>query len=40
MDWSPDGQILAIGLNDGTILLRDKVGEILVFPKLKSILID
>ena len=25
-DWSPDGQILAIGLINGTILLRDKNG--------------
>lgn len=26
-DWSPDGQILAIGLFNGTILLRDKSGN-------------
>jgi intraflagellar transport protein 122 len=25
-DWSPDGQVLAIGLFNGSILLRDKNG--------------
>ena len=25
-DWSPDGQILAVALYNGTILLRDKNG--------------
>lgn len=25
--WSPNGQVLAVGLEDGTILLRDKAGE-------------
>lgn len=25
-DWTPDGQVLAIGLFNGTILLRDKAG--------------
>lgn len=25
-DWSPDGQVLAIGLYNGTILLKDKTG--------------
>jgi intraflagellar transport protein 122 len=33
-DWSPDGQILAIGLFNGTILLRDKNGaELTVITK-------
>jgi intraflagellar transport protein 122 len=26
-DWSPDGQLLAIGLFNGTILIRDKAGQ-------------
>ena len=26
-DWSPDGQILAIGMFDGTVLFRDKSGD-------------
>ena len=25
-DWSPDGQILAIGLYNGKVVLRDKLG--------------
>jgi intraflagellar transport protein 122 len=25
-DWSPDGQVLAIGLFNGTILVKDKAG--------------
>lgn len=36
-DWSPDGQILAIGLFSGSVLLRDKQGEALV---LKNIIFD
>lgn len=25
-DWSPDGQLLALGLYNGTILMKDKAG--------------
>ena len=25
-DWSPDGQVLAIGLINGVILVKDKTG--------------
>jgi len=33
LDWSPDGQILAVGLYSGSVLLRDKQGSALVICK-------
>lgn len=30
LDWSPDGQILAIGLYSGSVMLKDKQGASLV----------
>jgi len=36
-DWSPDGQLLAIGLFNGTILMRDKAGgELITINKCQS----
>jgi len=36
-DWSPDGQILAIGLFDGNILIKDKAGaELFTINKCSS----
>ena len=36
-DWSPDGQLLAIGLFNGTILIRDKAGgELFTINKSQS----
>ena len=37
-DWSPDGQVLAIGLYNGKILLRDKNGaELTMITKTEGI---